>query len=100
VLAQPDVFVPLDPPGPSDTAWQDAAGTSTQADVLTDAARSDVVTPGGRLLTDANPCTRAGLSTLTAAVVLDAATVWVRNPDEASWAARAQQERATDQLRG
>jgi len=100
VLAQPDAFSGFDPPGPEDVAWRDASGTSSQGDLLGDAARSTVVRRGGRLLTDLNPCTRAGLGTLVSPVVLGAAAVWVRHPDEAAWASRADQERVTDQLRG
>ena len=33
VLGQPDVFVPYDPAGPADLAWQDATGSLAQADV-------------------------------------------------------------------
>jgi uncharacterized protein (TIGR03089 family) len=100
VLAQPDAFVPGDPPDPADPAWRDAGGTSTQADVLAEAARSSIVAREGRLLTDLNPCSRAGLETLVAAVVNQASTVWVRNPDETAWQARVEHERVTAQLRG
>jgi uncharacterized protein (TIGR03089 family) len=100
VLGQPDVFVPYDPPGAGDRAWRDGEGPATQGDLLAEAARSSVVARDGRLLTDVNPSTRRGLSTLLAPVVLGGSAVWVRNPAEASWAARAAQERATDQLRG
>jgi len=100
VLGQPDVFVPYDPPAADDRAWRDGEGATTQGELLTEAARSSVVTRDGRLLTDVNPCTRRGLSTLLGPVVLGGSAVWVRNPAEDSWAARADQERATDQLRG
>ena len=99
VLAQPDAFVALDPPGPDDVGWRDAQGASTQAELLEQAAGSSVVTPGGRLVTDVAPCTRAGLPTLLAPLVHDASTVWVRHPDEDWWTAREEQERATDRLR-
>src|SRR3954449_10728013 len=99
VLAQPDAFVTGDPPDPDDPAWQDASGTSTQAGLLAAATRSSLVAREGRLLTDVNPCTRRGLHTLVAAVVHQASTVWVRNPDEPTWQARVDQERATAQLR-
>jgi uncharacterized protein (TIGR03089 family) len=99
VLAQPDAFVAMDPPSGDDAAWLDGSGTATQADLLAEAARSTVVTAAGRLLTDVNPCTRAGVHTLLAPLVRGAATVWVRHPDDAAWASRAEQERATDLLR-
>ena len=37
--------------------------------------------------------------TLLAPLARGAATVWVRHPDESAWAARADQERVTGQLR-
>lgn len=99
VLGQPDVFVAFDPPVPEDRGWHDRSWTATQGELLTEASRSTVVARGGRLLTDVNPCTRAGLPTLLAPLVQGASTVWVRHPDEAAWVARADQERAGDQLR-
>ena len=99
VLAQPDAFVADDPPDADDPGWRDAAGTLSQADLLGGAVRSPVVSRGGRLLTDVNPVSRSGTATLLAPVVLDAATVWVRHPDDAAWAARAAQERVTAELR-
>jgi len=99
VLAQPDAFTAWDPPHADDPAWRDDDGTLTQAVLLAQAAGSSLVPTGGRLLTDVNPCTRAGLDTLLAAVVHDASTVWVANPDESGWAARVEQERATEQHR-
>ncbi|HET7385270.1 MAG TPA: TIGR03089 family protein [Nocardioidaceae bacterium] len=95
VLAQPDVYAPVDPPEPSDEAWTD--GTS-QADLLAAAADGTVRT-GGRLLTDANPCTRDGARTLLAPLQRSASTVWVAHPDESVWDSRVEQERITDQLR-
>jgi uncharacterized protein (TIGR03089 family) len=99
VLAQPDVFVAYDPPTADDVAWRDAAGTSTQAELIADAAAADVVAPDGRLLTDLNPCTRPGTRTLLGPVVAGAGVVWVRHPEESGWQHRAEQERATAQLR-
>jgi uncharacterized protein (TIGR03089 family) len=100
VLGQPDVFVAHDPPVAEDHAWRDGEGAASQGDLLAEAARSSVVAEGGRLLSDVNPCTRTGLVTLLGPVVLGGSTVWVRHPDEDAWSARADQERATDQLRG
>ena len=69
VLAQPDAFTAWDPPHADDAAWRDADGTATQAVLLAEAAESSLVSTGGRLLTDVNPCTRGGLGTLLAATV-------------------------------
>lgn len=99
VLAQPDVFVAGEQPEAGDDAWRDARGRSTQADLLDEARASGLLSPGGRLLTDVNPCTGRGVVTLLSALVHDASTVWVRHPDEAAWAPRAASERATVQLR-
>jgi uncharacterized protein (TIGR03089 family) len=100
VLAQPDAFVADDPAAPDDVAWRDGSGTATQADLLAEAAGAAVVDPGGRLLTDTNPCSRQGSVSLLGPIVAGAGVVWVRHPDEAAWAGRAEQERATAQLRG
>lgn len=99
VLAQPDAFTPYDPPAGDDPAWRDAAGTWTQAELLAAAAGAGVVEPDGRLITDLNPCTRTGLTTVLAPLVVRAGVVWVRHPDAAAWSGRADQERATAQLR-
>lgn len=100
VLAQPDVFVPASPPDADDPAWASPpARPVTQAALLAEAAGSAVVARGGRLLTDVNPVGRGGVATLLAPVLLDASTVWVRRPDAGRWAARAEQERVTDELR-
>ncbi len=97
VLAQPDAFVGYDAPAAGDLAWAD--GALTQAALLEAAGADDLVAEGGRLLTDVNPCSRAGLRTLLAPMRHHGGTVWVRNPDEASWPGRAEAERATAQLR-
>jgi uncharacterized protein (TIGR03089 family) len=99
VLALPDAFMADDPPGADDAAWRDPSGTSTQAELLAEAGDVVLVGADGRLLTDANPCSHAGLRTLLAPIVVGAGAVWVRHPDEASWQRRAEQERVTAQLR-
>jgi uncharacterized protein (TIGR03089 family) len=99
VLAQPDAFVPHDPPDADDVAWRGEDGTSTQSELLDEAARAGVVEQGGRLLTDVNPATRAGAVSLLAPLVHGAGVIWVRHPDEAGWPARREQERATAELR-
>ncbi len=94
VWGQPDAFLPYDAPTPDDQGWH---GVS-QAELLGEAAASPLATPGTRLLTDVNPCTRAGLVTLTAPLLGGGGTVWVRHPARERWADRAAAEQATAEL--
>ena len=91
VWGQPDAFRADDPPSAADPSW-DAAGT-----VLTqrDAVAGSGVAPGTRLRTAANPCSRDGLATLLGPLGAGGGTVWVRHPDPARWAHKAEVERAT-----
>lgn len=98
VLAQPDTFVAADPPDPEDPAWLDADGALSQHELLEAAAASPLVEPGGRLLTDVNPCTPAGSATLLSPLARGGGTVWVANPDPGGWERRAREERATATL--
>jgi len=99
VLAQPDVFVPLEPPGPGDGAWLDETGSLTQSALLAEAAGSTLLEDRGRLVTDVNPCTRRGLATLLAPLARSGGAVWVAHPDESRWQKRHAEERATAELR-
>jgi len=99
VLGQPDDFIAYDPPRGADEAWR-GERSRTQQDLLGDARGASVVGPGGRLLTDLNPCTEGGLATLVGPLVLGGSAVWVRHPDDAAWQHRADSERATTTLRG
>ncbi len=99
VLAQPDAFVSYDPPGAEDPAWRTDTGPLTQAGLLAAATDARLVEPGGRLLTDVNPCGSAGPTTLLSPMVQGGATVWVASPDESGWQKRYDEERATAQLR-
>lgn len=99
VLAQPDDFVALDPPSPTDPAWRTGVVTRTQADLLAEAAARPLLGDGGRLLTDVNPCTTTGVGTLLSPLLQAGGTVWVAHPDESRWQARYDEERATAELR-
>lgn len=99
VLAQPDVFMAIDPPTGDDDAWREADGVRSQAEVLADAAATPVVEHGGRLLTDVNPCSAAGLTTLLSPLQQGGGTVWVAEPDEQRWKRRYDEERASAELR-
>jgi uncharacterized protein (TIGR03089 family) len=99
VLAQPDAFVAFDPPGPSDAAWRSGAESRSQAQLLDAAEHSPLLDPGGRLLTDCNPCSADGAQTLLVPLLRSGGTVWVARPDAARWQGHADSERATAQLR-
>lgn len=95
VWGQPDAFLAYDPPSGGDPAWQSAGTTLTQRQLLAEAGSVPGATPGTRLLTAVNPCTRTGLAGLLGPLAAGGGTVWVRNPDLARWAHKAQVERAT-----
>lgn len=99
VLGQPDIFSPVTPPTADHAGWDQDGTTASQADLLSAAAGTPLVGPGGRLLTDLNPCTPAGRATLLSPLLEGAGTVWVANPDEHRWPRRYDEERATAQLR-
>ncbi len=99
VLAQPDVFMSVDPPSGDDEAWRDGQRRRSQAELLADVATAPVVEDGGRLLTDLNPCSDEGLATLLSPLQHSGGTVWVANPDESRWQQRYAEERATASLR-
>ncbi len=98
VLGQPDAFTAYDPPAPDDEAWT-GDEPLTHEGLLDAAASAGLVGPAGRLLTDVNPVTSAGLATLLAPLVAGGGTVWVRHPDESGWGRRSEAERAAVTLR-
>jgi uncharacterized protein (TIGR03089 family) len=98
VLGQPDAFTALDPPAPDDVAWAGASSV-TQAQLLDSAGGLPGLEPGGRLLTDVNPCTAEGLPTLVGPLLAGGGTVWVRHPEPTGWEHRHGAERATVTLR-
>jgi len=99
VLAQPDSFAAYDPPTGADPAWRVGDQVRSQEEVLAAAVDDPAVSPGGRLLTDVNPCSPDGVRTLLSPLLVGGGTVWVANPDSGSWEHRYDEERATEQLR-
>ena len=99
VLAQPDAFVPADPPAADDPAWRQRDRSLTQRDLLATVHDSPLVDRQGRLLTDANPSSAEGLGALLSPLAQGGATIWVAHLYETSWEARYDEERATAQLR-
>lgn len=99
VLGQPDSFLPLDPPTGDDVAWSGPEGVRTQRELLAEAEGHSGSAAGARLLTDLAPGSRDGSLALLSAVATGGSLVLVRNPDEAQWQRRHDDERATAELR-
>ncbi|HET6561097.1 MAG TPA: TIGR03089 family protein [Marmoricola sp.] len=98
VWGQPDGFVPLDAPTGDDLAWHEGPRGATQSELLVAARAATTGTPGTRLLTDANPCSAAGVESLLGPLLAGGGTVWVAHPDPAQWEHHARTEQATAQL--
>jgi len=99
VLAQPDVFVALDPPDAEDGAWRSGGTVRSQRQVLEETGSAPLLEEGGRLLTDQNPCSPTGVATLVSPLQRAGGVVWVANPAESLWQKRYDEERATQLLR-
>ena len=99
VWGQPDSFLPLDPPTGDDVAWRAGNDSTTQAQLVEAAAAAATSTPGTRLLTDAAPCSPAGVEHLLGPLLGGGGTVWVAYPDPGQWDHHARSEQATIQLR-
>ena len=63
IWSQPDSFIPWDPPGADDLAYDLGGQTMTHEQLWTAAAVGSLVTDGGRLLTEANPASPPGIAT-------------------------------------
>ena len=99
VLGQPDVFLPSEPPAGDTPALRTGTHTLSQQALVSDATARSPVSPGGRAVTDLDPCSPEGVRLLLGALGAGAGTVWVANADEARWARRCAEERATEELR-
>jgi uncharacterized protein (TIGR03089 family) len=100
VLGQPDAFLPLDPPTADDPAWAETGAVRSQRELLAEAAAGRKAGgPGARLLTDLSPGCYQGALALTSAVATGGSVVLVRNPDQARWQQRYDDERATAEAR-
>ncbi len=95
---QSDVFVSLDPPTPDTPAWRTTEDVTTQAELL-EAASGAGYQPGVRLLTDEHPAARRGVSAFLAPLLVNGSLVLLRHPTDATWPARAADERADAELR-
>lgn len=95
---QSDVFMGSTPPSPDTVAWVAVGRSKTQADLLEEAAASDL-DPGVRLLTDVDPARECGVPAFLAPLVRRGSLVLLRNTPDDSWPARQGDERATAVLR-
>lgn len=95
---QSDVFLPIQPATPDTPAWVSADGVTTQAELL-ESARAAGSEPGVRLLTDVHPAAERGLPAFLAPVAAHGSLVLLRHAPDEVWPARAENERATAQLR-
>jgi uncharacterized protein (TIGR03089 family) len=95
---QSDVFVPITPPTPDTPAWVDTNGTRTQAELI-EAASVTAHPTGVRLLTDVHPASGHGVPPFLGPVLTRGSVGLVRDPQETTWPARAEDERADAQLR-
>jgi uncharacterized protein (TIGR03089 family) len=93
---QSDVFAPVVPPGPETPAW--AAPDVSHGDLLS-AARASGHPSGVRLLTDLHPAAAHGVPAFLAPLLHGGSVVLVSHPDEETWPARLEDERATVELR-
>jgi len=95
---QSDVFVPLDPATPDTPAWIHSGGTRTHAELL-EAAAAAGHAPGVRLLTDVHPARDDGVPAFLGPLVSGGSLVLLRDPQEQTWPARLEDERATAVVR-
>ena len=96
---QSDIFVSVDPPTGGTVAWRDAAGATSQAELLARAG-SSAYEPGVRLLTDVHPAVDAGVPAFLAPLLRGGSLVLLRHAPDEAWPARHEDERATALLRG
>jgi uncharacterized protein (TIGR03089 family) len=99
IWGQPDSFFPVDGPSGDDVAWRAGNDSATQTELLEAAAAAATSAPGTRLLTDADPCSPAGLEHLLGPLLGGGGTVWVAHPDPEQWDHHTRSEQATIQVR-
>jgi len=95
---QSDVFVAVTPPTPDTVAWVSTEQPRTHADLLEEAAFTEHGSEF-RLLTDMHPGAQHGVPVFLAPMVHGGSVVLLRDPAEATWPARREDERATVELR-
>jgi uncharacterized protein (TIGR03089 family) len=95
VWSQPDAFVPFDPPGDADPAYDLGGVRRTQAELWSAAAAGDLLDDGGRLLSVANPTSPSGIATFAEPLARGGSLVLVAQADRERLEAIYVAERAT-----
>ncbi|WP_372728118.1 TIGR03089 family protein [Nocardioides sp.] len=91
VWSQPDAFTAWDPPGPEDPAL---TGT-THGELWSTAAAGNLLSDGGRLLTEANPASPPGIASFVEPLARGGSLVLVSHADPGQLEATYAAERAT-----
>jgi uncharacterized protein (TIGR03089 family) len=94
VWSQPDAYVAW--PGPADD--DPAVAGTTHAELWGSAAADDVITDGGRLLSEANPASPSGLASLTEPLARSGSLVLVTHASADRRERIAADERVTDRF--
>jgi len=95
IWSQPDAFVPFDPPGPADPAYDLGGERRTHAELWSSAAAGDLLADGGRLLSVANPTSPSGIATFAEPLTRSGSLVLVAQADRERLEATYVAERAT-----
>jgi uncharacterized protein (TIGR03089 family) len=91
VWSQPDAFTPWDPPGADDPAYPGV----TQGEMWRAAAVGNLITDGGRLLTETNPASPPGIATFTEPLLRGGSLVLVSHAEPGRLDATSAAERVT-----
>jgi uncharacterized protein (TIGR03089 family) len=95
IWSQPDAFIPFDPPGQEDPAYDLGGQRRTHAELWSSAAAGDLLADGGRLLSVANPTSPSGIATFAEPLVRSGSLVLVAQADRERLEATYVAERAT-----
>jgi uncharacterized protein (TIGR03089 family) len=95
IWSQPDAFIPFDPPGDADPAYDLDGERHTHAELWSAAAAGDLLADGGRLLSVANPTSPSGIATFAEPLARGGSLVLVAQADRERLEATYVAERAT-----
>ena len=95
IWSQPDSFIAWDPPGDDDLAYDLGGRSVTHGELWTAAAVGNVITDGGRLLSEANPASPPGIATFAEPLACGGSLVLVAQAEREALEATYAVERAT-----